>query len=158
MGKSREEIAMDYFDEGYNCAQAVTLAFADLLEEDNTSLAKLSSSFGGGFSRMREICGAVSGMGFVLGGLFGYDDPKDGDMKKAHYKRIQDVARAFEDKNGSIVCRELLGLSIKHDDPIPETRTQAYKKKRPCKELVGCAARILEEYLANEDACDNGRV
>lgn len=147
MEKSRKEIAMDYFAEGYNCAQSVTLAFSDILKEDKTSLAKMSSSFGGGFGRMREICGAVSGMGFVLGSMYGYDDPKDIKSKTEHYERIQEVSRRFEEKNGTIVCRELLGLNVKHDNPTPAQRTDAYMKKRPCKELVGCAAEILEEYL-----------
>ena len=151
MGKSRKEIAMDYFDEGYNCAQAVTLAFADLMDGDKEMLAKLSGSFGGGFGRMREICGAVSGMGFVLGGIYGYNDPKDAEGKKKHYERIQEAARAYEEENGSIVCRELLGLSVKHDEPEPEARTAAYYKKRPCRELVGCAAQILDEYIRQKE-------
>lgn len=147
MEKSRKEIAMEYFDSGYNCAQSVTLAFADLLEEDEKTLARLSASFGGGFGRMREICGAVSGMGFVLGSLYGYDDPKDAENKKALYERIQGVAREFEEENGTIVCRELLRLDVRHDDPTPEARTETYKKARPCKELVGSAAEILDNYL-----------
>ena len=147
MEKTRREIAMDYFDEGYNCTQSVALAYADMLNVDKTELAKLAGSFGGGFGRMREICGAVSGMGFVLGDMYGYSDPRDMENKTKHYERLQLVARKFEEENGSIVCRELLNLDTKHDTPTPEARTQTYKEKRPCKELVGCAAQILEDYL-----------
>ncbi len=144
---TRKERAMDYFTRGYNCAQSVVLAYADELDLDETTLAKLSSSFGGGVGRMREVCGAVSGMAIVLGLLDGYDDPADNAAKAAHYARIQAAAKEFEAENGSIVCRELLGLSQKHDAPSPSVRSADFYKKRPCKELVGMAAEILEAQL-----------
>ena len=144
---TRKEIAMNCFAEGYNCAQAVALAFCDLLPMEKDTLARLTSSFGGGMGRLREVCGAVSGMFAAAGLLYGYDDPKASTEKAAHYARLQEMAKAFEKENGSIVCRELLGLTVKHDNPTPEARTDAYYKKRPCKELVGCAAEILEKYL-----------
>ena len=145
---TKRELAMNYFKEGYNCAQSVVLAFADMLESDKSTLLKMSSSFGCGFGRLREICGSVSGMGIVLGLLYGPDDSSSPEDKAAHYKRIQEVAHAFEEKNGSIVCRDLLGLSVKHDAPTPEARTEDYYKKRPCVELVGDSAEILEEYIS----------
>ena len=80
--------------------------------------------------------------------LYGYDDPGAREEKAAHYARIQELAKAFEEKNGSIVCRELLGLSVKREEPTPKERTAEYYKKRPCKELVGDAAEILEKYIA----------
>lgn len=150
MSKTRSEIAMDKFTEGYNCAQSVALAFADLTDMDEAMLASCASSFGGGIGRLREVCGCVSGMAMILGLLCGYDDPKAVEEKAKHYERVQTVARRFEEMNGSIVCRELLGLSAGHDEPTPEARTEAYYKKRPCKELVGMAATILDEYLIKE--------
>lgn len=145
---TRKEMAIQNFLDGYNCSQSVVLAFADLLPIDITLLKRLSSSFGGGLGRMREVCGTVSGMAIVLGLLYGYDNPRDPEAKNAHYARIQEVSKLFEEKNGSIICRELLGLSIKHDVPIAEPRTETYYKKRPCKELAGQAAEILEDYIA----------
>jgi len=115
------------------------------MEKD--ALARLTSSFGGGMGRLREVCGAVSGMFAAAGLLYGYDDPKASTEKADHYARLQAMAKEFEHENGSIVCRELLGLTVKHDAPTPEARTDAYYKKRPCKELVGCAAEILEKYV-----------
>lgn len=144
---TRKEKAMNYFQEGYNCSQSVVLAFADLLDMEQTQLARLSSAFGGGMGRLREVCGSVSGMFIVLGILYGYDDPKEFEGKKALYEKVQTLAQRFEAENGSIVCRELLGLSEKSQEPVPEQRTENYYKKRPCKELVGCAAEILEEFL-----------
>lgn len=145
---NRKEAAMKYFAEGYNCAQSVVLAFSDFLPaEDKKTIMKMSSSFGGGMGRLREVCGAVSGMFLIAGALYGYDGPETGALKAEHYQRIQDLAAAFEKANGSIVCRELLGLKEHRQDATPEARTEAYYKKRPCKELVGCAAEILEGFL-----------
>ena len=139
--------AMDLFKEGYNCSQAVFLAFEDKLHIDRNVALKLSSSLGGGMGRLREVCGAVSGMFLVAGVLNGYDDPKDYDKKTEHYARIQHLAKEFEALNGSIVCRELLGLGKEKEGPAPDKRTDEYYKKRPCAELVGMAAAIMEQYI-----------
>lgn len=136
-----------YFKEGYNCSQSVFLAFEDLYDMDRKTLLKLSSSFGGGMGRLREVCGAVSGMFMVAGVLYGYDSPKDHEKKSEHYARIQELAKYYELENGSIVCRELLGIARKKDQPTPEKRTEEYYKKRPCKELVEMAASIMETYI-----------
>lgn len=143
----RGEKAMKLFEEGYNCAQAVFLAFEDLHGLDREKAAALSSSFGGGMGRLREVCGTVSGMFMVAGALYGYSSPKAREEKADHYARIQELAAAFERENGSIVCRELLGLSVKREAPQPSERTAEYYKKRPCKELVGQAAAIMERYI-----------
>ena len=139
--------AMELFTEGYNCSQAVFLAFSDKYDIEKTAAVKLASSFGGGMGRMREVCGAVSGMFMVAGLLYGYDDPKAKEEKAEHYARIQELAAKFTDINGSIVCRELLGLSQKKDDPNPSERTEEYYKKRPCVQLCGIAAALMEQYI-----------
>ncbi|MCR4655528.1 MAG: C-GCAxxG-C-C family protein [Lachnospiraceae bacterium] len=144
---SRRETAMANFMKGYNCSQSIVLAFSDLLRVDEASLSKLSSSFGGGMGRLREVCGSVSGMFMVAGLLYGYDGPETGQIKAAHYARIQELAHRFEERHGSIVCRELLGLSVRHDVPVPEARTDGYYKKRPCPEIIGDAADILEQFI-----------
>lgn len=139
--------AEENFLKGYNCTQAVFLAFQDLFEMDEKTAAKLSSSFGGGMGRLREVCGAVSGMFLVAGMLYGYDSPEARQEKNDHYKRIQELAKAYELENGSIVCRELLGLSEKRQQPVSEKRTEEYYKKRPCPKLVAMAAAIMGEYI-----------
>ena len=142
----RKEAAQAYFKSGYNCAQSVVMAFCDrtgLTEEES---ARLASSFGGGLGRMREVCGTVSGMAIVAGILFGYDDPKAPGAVQEHYALVQRLAGEFRERNGSIVCRELLG----DRSPVrsaPEPRTEEYYKKRPCVELVGDAVEILSRYL-----------
>ncbi len=139
--------AMELFKEGYNCSQAVVLAFADLCGVDAGTMLKLSSSFGGGMGRLREVCGAVSGM-FLLAGLFyGYDSPEDFEGKGRHYERIQSLANEFRALCGSIVCRELLGLRQKEDGFLPEKRTKEYYEKRPCAQLAGISAALLARYM-----------
>lgn len=141
------EIAVRLFKEGYNCSQSVVGAFCDELGMDFETAMKVSSSFGGGMGRLREVCGAVTGMFMVIGLKYGYSDPKDNVSKQKHYELIQRLSQRFKDANGSIICRELLGLDIKHDSPVPAERTQNYYKRRPCVELVRCAAEITEEIL-----------
>lgn len=145
------DLAERLFREGYNCSQAVLLAFSDVTKLDNDTAAKLASSFGGGLGRMREVCGAVSGAAMVLGIAKGYSDSKDNNAKKEHYKLIQDFAARFKEKNGSIICRELLSGVKTTEGKEPEARTQEYYKKRPCPLLVRDAAEILDEMLKGDN-------
>lgn len=143
---SRADRAKELFLSGYNCAQAVFCAFCDELSIDENLAQAISSSFGGGMGRMREVCGAVSGALMVLGAKYGYTDKSDKTKKAEHYRRVQEFAKYFKEENGSIICRELLGLSKgEKNDPIPGERTKEYYKKRPCPEIVYIAAKILEE-------------
>jgi len=151
--------AKELFMQGYNCCQAVLAAFCEDLGLDFDLAAKLSSSFGGGMGRLREVCGAVCGMFMVAGMKFGYADPKDNKAKAEHYKLVQELAEQFRQNNGSIVCRELMGLDEGHsspihpgaDSPIPEKRTPGYYKKRPCAELVADAAKIIEDMIKTKE-------
>ena len=142
-------LAEEYFRQGYNCAQSVLLAFSDLTGLDDDTALRLSSSFGGGLGRLREVCGAVSGASMVLGLLKGYSDPDDREAKKAHYHLIQELARRFRKEHGSIVCRELLSGVQKTDGGDPEERTAAYYRKRPCPELCRRAAQLVDEMLTD---------
>ena len=144
---TRREAAMENFKKGYNCSQAIVLAFADMLPVDRTLLLRLASSFGGGMGRLRAVCGSVSGMFMIAGLLYGYDGPETGQIKAEHYAGIQELAKRFEEKHGTIICREMLGLSVRHDVPTPEARTAEYYKKRPCAEIIGDAAEILDQYI-----------
>ena len=142
------EIAEKLFREGYNCSQAVLLAFNDVTGLDDDTAAKIAQSFGGGLGRMREVCGAVSGSAMVLGLLKGGNEPNNHEAKKEHYALVQEFARRFKEQNGSIICRELLSGVRTVEGLEPEKRTEGYYKKRPCPEIVRTAAEILEEMLA----------
>ena len=146
--KSRSDIAVEYFKEGYNCAQAVFAAFADKYGIDKNTALRLSSSFGGGIGRMREICGAASGMFMVAGLETGAVDGADRDGKAENYKKVRELAERFKDQTGSLICRELLGLDESEKNAethVPEARTTAYFEKRPCAEIVRIAAEILTQ-------------
>ena len=114
---------------------------------DRDAAARLSSSFGGGMGRLREVCGAVSGILMAAGVLYGYTSPCDDEAKAAHYALVQKLAEEFRRENGSIICRELLGRDGA-EVPVPEKRTAAYYAQRPCARFVGSAAAILERYMA----------
>ncbi|MDY5772736.1 MAG: C-GCAxxG-C-C family protein [Bacteroidaceae bacterium] len=147
MYEDRIEKAYALFMKGYNCAQSVTAAFADLygLTEEQALLA--SASFGGGMGRMRLTCGTVTGM-FLLAGLeSGTTNPDDRELKARNYAMVRELAERFKTENGSIVCSELLQMGNKTESAMPSERTAAYYKKRPCPELVRCAARIYAQML-----------
>ena len=148
---ARADCARQNFMDGYNCSQSVVMAFADLVEAaglDVSAVCRLASPFGGGMGRLREVCGCVSGSLMVLGLVSGYADPTDYAAKRELYAEVQELAAESRRENGSIVCRELLGLGKGPDDPTPERRSDAYYRKRPCPELCATAARILAERLA----------
>jgi len=149
----RANKAGDLFKAGYNCAQAVFLAFSDVTGMEYDFAAKLASPFGGGMGRMREVCGAVSGMFMTLGAVAGHNAPKDSKVKKELYATVQELANRFKEENGSIICAELLGIERgQQEDPAPDFRTKSYYGKRPCVELVKSAAAIMEKYLEENPA------
>ena len=148
--QSYPEAAQALFNEGYNCAQAVFAAFSDVTGLDKQTSIMLSSGFGGGMGRLREVCGAVSGMIMAASAICGYTDPKDSVAKKQHYQLVQHLCGHFKQENGSIICRELLGLGNGADDPTPSERTEQYYKRRPCGEYVKIAAQIVCEAFAKE--------
>ena len=152
--------AASLFKQGYNCAQAVVMAYADLYHMDETLASHVSASFGGGIGRMRETCGAACGM-FILAGLAVEGTYPDAELKKRNYEVVQHLAQAFRQENGSLLCRELLGLAKKQPDgtvpevkivAAPEPRTAEYYKKRPCVMMVETAARIFGEYINNRES------
>lgn len=150
--EERVERARGYFLEGYNCAQAVVMAFDDIMNMDVNALARLAAPFGGGMGRMREVCGTVSGMAFVAGAIAPSADPKNLEERKNNYALVQIFADKFRTENGDIVCRRLLGLEPmveRSETAMPSERTAEYYKKRPCVEYVACAARIVAEYLVS---------
>ena len=143
----KTEKAKELFKQGYNCSQAVLGVFCEELGLDFDTAIKIASSFGGGMGRMREVCGTVSGMFMAAGLAFSTKD-----NKAEQYKIVQELAKRFKDKNGSIICRELLEGIESSTSPTPSERTENYYKKRPCVELVGDSVEIFEEFLKEKSA------
>ena len=144
---TRPEKAAALFEQGYSCSQSVLLAFEEVTGLSEELAARLSAPFGGGMGRLREVCGALTGAFMVLGLIYGSADPRDRAAKTALYRMVQELARRFREENGSIICRELLGCSVP-SSPVPEARTASYYAKRPCGEMVRCAAALLDATIA----------
>lgn len=141
-------------EEGYNCCQAVVLAYNDIFGIDDRTASAMASGFGGGMGRMREVCGSVSGMVMLAGLIVPATDPSIKVDRTRNYALVQDVANEFKALNGSIVCKELLGLvpmgsktETPQESPEPSDRTPEYYQKRPCEELVGISAKIIGERI-----------
>lgn len=139
--------AYDLFKQGYNCAQAVFGAFCEELGMDFDTAVRLASGFGGGIGRMREVCGTFTGMTMAASLIYGYSDPLATDTKTELYEKIRALGDRFREENGSIICRELLGLQQAEKSAVPEARTSEYYKKRPCAELCRYAADLLDEFI-----------
>jgi C_GCAxxG_C_C family probable redox protein len=149
--QARVERAKELFRSGYNCSQSVVLAYADIIGLEPTLAATISAPFGGGMGRLREVCGAVSGMTMIAGMLAPSPTCDNAVAKRENYALVQHFAERFRTENGATVCRTLLGLDREKDEPTPSPRTDEYYRKRPCAELVGDAARIVGEYLAERE-------
>jgi len=147
----RIEKAEALFLEGCNCAQAVLAAYHDEVGLSEEQALKLSSSFGGGMGRMREVCGACSAAFMIAGLLRGYSEIGDDKAKTEHYRLIQQMADRFKEKHGTILCRELLKGLKADTSPIPSARTAEYYKVRPCLRFVRTASELVEEFLMNSD-------
>ena len=146
--------AAELFVEVYNCAQAVAVAFCDVTGMEPAQAARMAAPLGGGMGRMREVCGSVSGMVLLAGLISPASDPSIKSGRTSNYALVQDMAASFKELNGSIVCKELLGLvpmgsgaPAAKESPEPSDRTAEYYKKRPCEELVGISARIVGEKI-----------
>lgn len=148
--EDRIQKAVEHFMSGYNCSQSVVAAFADMYGFTLEQALRMSASFGGGIGRMRETCGAACGM-FLLAGLeTGATEAADRQGKAANYAVVQELAAEFKRRNGSLICRELLGLKKSVAvSTQPEERNSQYYAKRPCARMVEEAAKIWVEYLKN---------
>ncbi len=146
--EERKELAMNYFLQGYNCSQSVVLAFKEYFKEETLKdIVCISSPFGGGMSRLRETCGAISGAFIVLGKVFGYETPETGIKKANLYELSQEFVSKFTNKYDSIRCYKLLNKKEGKEVPVPENRTPDFYAKRPCKEIIGDSAYFLQELI-----------
>ena len=144
---NKADRAEELFRMGYNCSQSVYAAFAEELGMSVEEAAKRACPFGAGFGKLREVCGAVSGMVLVLGDLCGYQDPTDAAGKQALYALVQQMCGSFEASEGSLICRDLLGLAKGEDLAEPAVRTEEYYQSRPCVGACRRAAEILEAEM-----------
>ncbi len=145
---NKREIAIENFKLGYNCAQSVVLAFQDEIKVDKEFLLKMASPFGAGIASLRDVCGAVSGMIIVFGILYGYDQPKNLQVKTEVYNNARSLIEQFKIKMNSHICRDLIAVSEQTLQPH-ERDASYYSKRKSCIECVGSAAEIIENYIKN---------
>ncbi len=147
MISDREKKALACFARGCNCAQAVAVAYADVMGLTEEQAALVSVGFGGGMGRLRDNCGAFSAAVMLCGALSG-PDGADNAHRVETYTRVQEVYRRFLEKNGSICCAELLGREKKPEKPTPEKRGPDYYRTRPCVRIIRNTCQLLDELLA----------
>ena len=145
--ESRVEYALSLFKSGYNCAQSVFAAYADLLGMDTETALKMSSAMGGGIGRMREVCGTVSAMAMLAGLKEGNADPENEEAKEHIYALVRRMSALFKEQQGTIICRELLGIEGMEESAKPSIRTPEFYASRPCGRIIACAAEIIEDVL-----------
>lgn len=140
MMKSIEERVAEIKDKhtrGYNCAQIVLCSYAEELEIDEETLFRISEGFGAGMGGMMQTCGAVTAMFMALGLANSSGNLQVCDTKPQTMKKVRELAAEFEQKNGSIVCRELKGIDTG-------------KVLRSCDGCIEDGIRILGEYLLDD--------
>ncbi len=152
MTSDRVKKASDLFHAGCSCAQSVVAAWSDAFGLDEKTAMRVSCGLGAGVGRLREVCGAVSGMAILAGLKHGNDVPGDADAKALTYEVVQQMARVFHQRHGSLICRTLLGLDKAEGGSTPSARTSEYYAKRPCAALVATAAELVGRFLQPEDA------
>lgn len=146
--KERTKRAVDLFEQGYNCSQSVVMAYADRYDIDINTAAKLATSFGGGMGRLREVCGAVSGMFMVLGLEYPFLDTNNKASKNENYKKVQETASEFKTAMGSIICADLLSQKREAQHYESADRTKEYYATRPCAKCVAKAAEITGKNIS----------
>lgn len=168
----RGDRARSFFMAGYNCCQSVLMAFSDVLEANGLAtedlLKTIGSGFGGGFARMRQVCGSFSACTVMAGFICPATIPAI-ELRKANYALVQEMAAEFKALNGgSIVCSDLLGLNGNSsavakgatsevagsatsapaiEPPTPSERTPEYYRKRPCAQIIYNAAVLVAEKM-----------
>ncbi len=149
--EERTQKAIDFFEQGYNCSQSVLMAYADLYGIDQETATKFASSFGGGMGRLREVCGAVSGMFMVLGLHYPATDVTDKKAKIINYEAVQRTAKEFKEELGSYICANLLKIKRQPEEVTPSERNARYYALRPCSRCVAIAAEITGEEIFNSN-------
>lgn len=143
---TKSEQAVNNFKNGLNCSQAVLSVYAEELGLSREIAWKIAGGFGGGMGRMAQTCGAVTGAFMVLGLKYGDADIPDTKIKERMYGLVREFTHQFENRNGSIVCKELLGCDISKPEGAAAAKENGLFAS-VCPKLVGDAVEILEEMI-----------
>ncbi len=144
--ENKVEKSAAYFRDGFNCSQAVFAAFATDFGVAEELALKISTQFGGG-ARKGEMCGAVSGALMVLGLKYGHFNRNSPEEKGNAYKKAEEFMNRFMEKNGTVVCRELLGYDVSKPKDMEKIK-ELDLFKITCPKMIQCATEIVEQMLA----------
>lgn len=156
--KDRIQRAVELFMQGYGCCQSVVCAFADLYGLDEEMAFRIAAGFGGGVGRMRMMCGTVSALVILAGLERGQTRGEDREGKMACYQLVRELLETFKQRNGSIICADLLqmqGVKAETNTAQPDERNAEYYRVRPCARKVESAARVFAEFLSNRNNRNN---
>ena len=156
--EDRIQRAVELFMQGYGCCQSVVCAFADLYGLDEETALRIAAGFGGGVGRMRMMCGTVSALVILAGVERGQTRGEDREGKMACYQLVRDLLETFKQRNGSIICAELLqmqGVKAETNTAQPDERNAEYYRVRPCARKVESAARVFADFLNNQNNRNN---
>ena len=144
---SRVEQAVERFKNGYNCSQAVVSSYSEEFGLDCAMASKVATGFGGGM-HIDSVCGAVTGAFMVLGLKYGNATAQDKAAKAKTYEKVVEYTNRFKARNGSVLCKELLGCDISKPDGMKKAQEDELFGS-VCPNMVRQAAEILEEMLTN---------
>lgn len=156
--ENRIQRAVELFMQGYGCCQSVVCAFSDLYGLDEEMALRISAGFGGGVGRMRMMCGTCSALVILAGLEKGQTRGEDREGKAACYQLVRQLLETFRQRNGSIICAELLqmnGVKAETNTSQPDERNAEYYRVRPCARKVESAARVFAEYQSNRNNQNN---
>ena len=137
--------AVGLMQEGKNCSMAVLAAFGERYGLDEETALRLGRPLGGGMGLMGLTCGAVSG-GFLALGLAADQDGAEADLRPELYAKVRELARRFEEMNGTIVCQELLGLDLNTEEGAAEAKARNLIQTH-CLRFVRETAEILDKMI-----------
>lgn len=142
---NKKDEALERFNSGFNCSQAVFSVFSDELGISNESSLKIATGFGGGVGK-GGICGAVSGGVMALGMKHGNSSAIDKESEGKTYKVTKELTDKFEQCHGSIICKQLLGYDVsKPEDFEILLKNGSFTEK--CPKFIAEAVKIVEENL-----------
>ncbi len=136
-----------YREQGYNCAQAVIAAFADLTGLTEEQSMAVSGGFGGGVGGCREeVCGAISGGVMALGLLYPHLDGGNQNSKQKLYELTQEFRSRFYETFGQTRCAALMQSSSTANEKTPVAAALGITEG--CDVFVVTAVELVEQMLA----------
>ena len=144
---NKSEQAMNYFENGCNCSQAVLMAYAEELDIDKDIVQRVAVTFGGGMSKAGKTCGCLSGALMVLGMKYGVKSAEIISKRIESYKQGGKFIKLFNEKFGATDCKDLIKLDLNNKSDMEKAQKNVFGSR--CKSMVGSTVELLEEVLNN---------